>query len=359
VIFKAGNAAGSVLHACLRLLLYLILTVRMVAIQAAIEDRNGDVADLALYHSFETKGMKREDIASLLPVGLVILVREPFFKLGATGGHPTIRVDSPTDVRFLTHSDLMLRDIPESWKPRVGMTAEDYKAAGNAAYNKDHFEAAIRVFTFGLSIDPSASLLRLNRSWCHLKLGNPYCALSDARVVSEDQNLSLESRNKARYRMALAYYAMDRFSDALGLVDDGVSLKSFPEDFSQLRKKLLLRVKEQMHGEYDWLALDKQVRRKYDEVIDVADYVGPIAIARMPTKGGNRGVITTRPVVAGELLVSTLLQVVAIILISSAGTKKNTVSRKTLCICIAFRIPTGPAQVSSRRAHDGNGENIP
>jgi hypothetical protein len=95
----------------------------MVAIQTVIEDQNGDVADLALYHSFETKGMKREDIASLLPVGLVILVREPFFKPGATGGHPTIRVDSPTDVCFPTHSDLLLRDIPESWKPKDTMTA--------------------------------------------------------------------------------------------------------------------------------------------------------------------------------------------------------------------------------------------
>ena len=82
----------------------------MVAVQAAVEDQNGDVADLALYHCFETKGMSRSDISSLLPVGTVIFVREPWFKLGATGGYPTIRVDSPDDISFPTHKDLLLLD---------------------------------------------------------------------------------------------------------------------------------------------------------------------------------------------------------------------------------------------------------
>ncbi|QRV71990.1 hypothetical protein RhiJN_00004 [Ceratobasidium sp. AG-Ba] len=194
-------------------------SIRMVAIQAAVEDKNGDVADLALYNYFETKGMTRSDISSLLPVDTVIIIREPWFKLGATGGHPTIRVDSPKDISFPTHKELLELDIPSSWRPSESLTAEDYEQIGNKAHEKDRFEAAVRAYTSGLSIDPSASLLRLNRLWCHLKLGNYSHALEDARIVLEDQSLTPEHLAKARYRMALVYYAQDRFSDALAALE--------------------------------------------------------------------------------------------------------------------------------------------
>jgi hypothetical protein len=91
-----------------------------------------------------------------------------------------------------------------------------------------------------------------------LKLGNAYCALSDARAVSEDESLLLEHRNKARYRMALAYYTMDRFQTPK-IVDDGVSSKFFPTEINELRKKLKARMKERTHGEYDWFALEKTI----------------------------------------------------------------------------------------------------
>ncbi|KAG9088491.1 hypothetical protein FS749_002132 [Ceratobasidium sp. UAMH 11750] len=278
-------------------------SVRMVAIQAAIEDQNGDVADLALYHSFETKEMERDDIASLLPIGLVILIREPLFWLGTTGGNPTIRVDSPADVIFPTYNDPVLQRLPDAWKTLEYPDAQGYREAGNKAFNRGHLEVAIRAYTYGLALDPSASLCRSNRGWCHFKLGNFSSAFSDLRAASEDETLPADIRNKARYRMALVYYAMDRFTDAMEIVNDGVSAKLSPELFDALREKIESRLKEQAHGEYDWFGLHKQAGTNHAQMLDVADYIGPITVAEMPTRGGGRGVFTTRRVLAGELLI--------------------------------------------------------
>ncbi|KAG8726307.1 hypothetical protein FRC11_000405, partial [Ceratobasidium sp. 423] len=129
-------------------------------------------------------------------------------------------------------------------------------------------------------------------------------ALNDAIVASEDEAMTDTLRSKARYRMALAYYASDRFKDALVVLEEKTVAQFSPRDFSELEQKTRQRLIEQVQGDYDWFALSKIADQinGHRQVPDVADYVGPVRVAQMSAVGGGRGLVTTRDVFAGELL---------------------------------------------------------
>lgn len=44
----------------------------------------------------------------------------------------------------------------------------------------------------------------------------------------------------------------------------------------------------------------------WDKVYDLADWFGPIVVAEIPGRGGGRGIVTTRDVAPGELLIGRL-----------------------------------------------------
>ncbi|KDN35673.1 hypothetical protein RSAG8_11416, partial [Rhizoctonia solani AG-8 WAC10335] len=282
------------------------LTVRLVAIQVVVEDQEGSAVDLALYNCLETSGLDREGVREIIALGQAMLIREPWITRGRTGGNVTVRVDSPTDIIFLPPSHPLLEHYPESWKLGVKSDALGYKDLGNNAFKNGRFESAIQAYSNGLSIDPSASLLRLNRSLCYLKINKPSMALDDARIASEDEAMTDMLRSKARYRMALAYYALDRFTDALRILEDKTQIQFSPKDISDLEKKTRERLIEQGQGNYNWFALNKiadQIKG-HRQIPDVADYVGPVKVdIQISAISGGRGLVTTRDVLAGELLV--------------------------------------------------------
>ncbi|CAE6500610.1 unnamed protein product [Rhizoctonia solani] len=254
-------------------------TVRLVAIQVAVEDLGGNVVDLALYNCLEISGLDREGICNLIPMDQVLLIREP---------HP------------------LLEEYPETWKLGSEKDAQAYKDMGNYAFKNDRFESAIHAYSNGLSVDPTASLLRLNRSLCYLKVNKPSIALNDARVASKDETMTDTLRSKARYRMALAYYTLDRFVDALAILENKSQIRFSPKDFDELEKKSRQRLIEQEQGNYDWFSLSKIADEINGsrQILDVADFVGPVKVTQMRAVGGGRGLVTTRDVLAGELLVS-------------------------------------------------------
>ncbi|QRW22451.1 SET domain protein [Rhizoctonia solani] len=278
--------------------------VRLAAIQVAIEDEQGSVIDLAMYHCFETSGLDRQGVIELVPLGQALLIRQPWLTRGLTGGNVTIRVSSPSDLIFLPPSHPLLSNCPEAWKAGGGKDSQVYKDIGNHAFKNGRFESAIQAYSHGLLVDPTASVLRLNRSACYLSINKPSMALKDAQIASEDKSMKDALRSKAQYRMALAYYALDRFSEALSILERNNGYRFSPADFSELEKKIHERLVEQAQGSYKWLALSKMAKQinGHRQVTDVADYVGPVEVALMESKGGGRGLVTTREVLAGELL---------------------------------------------------------
>ncbi|KEP51013.1 SET domain protein [Rhizoctonia solani 123E] len=279
--------------------------VRLVAIQVMVEDLEGNVVDLALYNCLETAGLDRQGICELIPVGQTMLIREPWITRGRTGGHVTVRVDSPTDIIFLPPNHPELEQYPGAWKLGSENNAQNYKDMGNSAFKNGRFESAIHAYSCGLSVDPTASLLRLNRSICYLNINKPSMALKDACIASKDEALTDTLRSKARYRMALAYYALDQYTNALSILGDNNSSQFSPKDFAELEMKTRQRLIEQAQGGYNWFSLKKTAKQinGHRPTPDAADYVGPVKVVQMSTIGGGRGLVTTREVLAGEILI--------------------------------------------------------
>jgi hypothetical protein len=88
---------------------------------------------------------------SQLPIGTKISIREPYVKVGAGGGQPFVRVNSPTDIVVLEEDDPRCEGV--TWRYDGGLrriqankTAEDYKALGNTAFQrKDYYVSGVVV----------------------------------------------------------------------------------------------------------------------------------------------------------------------------------------------------------------------
>ncbi|BFZ64703.1 Hsp90 cochaperone [Saitoella coloradoensis] len=65
------------------------------------------------------------------------------------------------------------------------MSADEFKAQGNAAFAQKDFPTAIEFFTKGIEVDPSNHVLYSNRSACHASLRNYNAALEDANKCVE------------------------------------------------------------------------------------------------------------------------------------------------------------------------------
>jgi hypothetical protein len=112
---------------------------RMIAILVLVEDVHGDVALLQMY--------QQEDEASrpatnVVDKGSVLLVKEPFFKVTASGDY-SLRVDHLSDVITLNSNDAR---IPQSWRRSLlesGKSADSLKLEGNTYMGKGEYWRAI------------------------------------------------------------------------------------------------------------------------------------------------------------------------------------------------------------------------
>ena len=103
-----------------------------------VEDEAGSVVPFATYRQEAETVRSAENILSKESV---IIVKEPYFKLG-TNGQYVIRVDQPTDIVWLSDNDPRM---PAKWRVlRAGMTnaAEHWKKKGNDFVGRaKHYDA--------------------------------------------------------------------------------------------------------------------------------------------------------------------------------------------------------------------------
>jgi hypothetical protein len=62
------------------------------------------------------------------------------------------------------------------------------------------------------------------------------------------------------------------------------------------------RLKE-ADGNYDWVTMFRGSQDPFVQ-LDGAEFVGPVTAAQLPNRGGGRGLVATRDIKTGELLVS-------------------------------------------------------
>ncbi|KAF4455900.1 TPR domain [Fusarium albosuccineum] len=267
---------------------------RMTAIMAIVEDQMATAVLLQLYHQPVEAVVPAKEI---LTPDMVCILKEPFFKC-ATDGSYSLRVDHPSDFIWLNEGD---ERIPAKWAPSVIELNKDSKSIrmqGNDAVQGQQWAEAHRLYSSAIEAAQTSderNFAFLNRSLANLRLGRPEKALSDAFEGTDSQSPS----ERALFREARASYETGAFERCLEKLQELSG--SYPENkaASSELHRVKARLKEQQSGEYSFINMYKQAKMS-PPVIDCATFSRPVEIRQSPGRG--RGLFTTRPVSAGELL---------------------------------------------------------
>ncbi|KAI9339374.1 hypothetical protein BDR26DRAFT_803228, partial [Obelidium mucronatum] len=254
---------------------------------------------------------------TIFPVNTILAIKEPYVKLASEGGcNPLLRVDSPTDIVFLSSDDPVLKHVVWKWQgsfwksPMEEIKSVDsWKAVGNKLFAQQEYLQAMVVYSKGIKQNAessAAAVLFLNRSHTFFKLERFSSAFNDAtealtRIQRGDSEFPISFTMKAMYRQAASLYNLRRWSLAQAAFEK-VS-KMFPEcvEASQGLVNAAARLKEASTGSFDFVKLF-HASQKPSARLDVADFIGPVRVFSDLSKGGGRGLQTTRDVKAGEVL---------------------------------------------------------
>ena len=293
--------------------------VRMVAITSIVECPDGSAHRLSLYN-WEFHGSTPN---RALPVDSIIGLMCPYFKVSLDGG-TGLRVDDPEDLVFIPPTHPILNRVCKKWfsgtpgvvsqkkwkpkgKPRPPeaenttlapklKSSEDWRKEGNEFFAKSQFIEALRCYTESSMLDQFDALSWSNIAAVHLKLED-----WPAAIKASDQALERDPTNaKALLRKGKAYMQMERFRDALEVLEVLISSSELIPEAAEMRQACLRLRAQAESGKYDWnsLLLKTMVNSNTRFSVDtVADYKGPIEVLK-----GN-GVRAARDLAIGTLVV--------------------------------------------------------
>jgi tetratricopeptide (TPR) repeat protein len=281
----------------------------MVAVTFGVEDTNGWAQLISVYNFPGTQDANTKELDTIFPLFTILAIREPLARMGLASDHTNIRIDSPSDLVFLEPWDPLLSEVTwdsgEEQFPMTTRTTQEWKDVADAHFKSKEYFAAIVAYSYGLRRSPSMTVaLRLNRCLAHLRLENYPAALRDAQAALNFEEVSDADKVKALYRSGQAEYGAGNYDAARGWYRKCLELNPELADATKGIQSCDAREDECNKGSYNWKAVLDQVRRK-EAKVDVADFIGPVEIADMIHRGGERGVVASRDIKAGELLVST------------------------------------------------------
>jgi tetratricopeptide (TPR) repeat protein len=279
----------------------------MVCTAVGVEDPAGWAQLVSLYNYPGAYSADGPELDTLFPLNSVIAIREPCLKMALAASHSHIRVDSPTDLVLLEPGSPLLKNVRwttgERPLPVHTKTANEWKGVGDKHFRAQEFYGAIAGYSFALQRDPSLISVRLNRSLANLRVGRNTQAVEDARSVLTDEQLPSVDRIKALYRCAQAMYAEGKYAAAKKWYSKCISIDPTLADALNGIQRSDYRIKEQTSGVYDWHALFEQDMKSPSMKVDVAEFQGPIEKRSMSNRGGGRGIVASRTIMPGELLV--------------------------------------------------------
>ncbi|PSN75371.1 hypothetical protein BS50DRAFT_644252 [Corynespora cassiicola Philippines] len=208
----------------------------------------------------------------------------------------TIRVYHLSD---LVHIEEDSELLPEAWRRKSEETANQLKLRGNEAVKQKKWWTAINEYSRALRQNPTEEekvIIKRNRALAFIRTSQFDAALEDTGFPDFGEL----PNDKALYRAGEALYTLQRFKECADVV--GLLRSKFPDsrDAKPLEEKVKIRIKEQDTGVYDFAGMQKQAARTTPPLLDHATYIGPMEVKNTKKKG--RGMFTTRPVKAGELL---------------------------------------------------------
>lgn len=280
---------------------------RMVAIQSMIEDVDGVAYDMSIYNFPSTFDCKLEHLDVLFPVGSILAIREPTFKAPMQGDRPLVRVDSPTDISFVVPGSPLLNGV--TWRtgatiprsPALPATLDAWQQRGNDHFKASQWFLAAFAYSQGLAIQPDAAVLLLNRAEAYLRMHYYSGALCDAQRVLSTEGTPVAHVGKAVFRLAKAHYGRGEYAAAQ---DSFVRWKNAHADDRAADvwiERCRARQSERSTGNYDWPSLFRTAKQKIR--LDIASYTGAMEVRTMTQRGGGRGVVATKDLQVGDLLV--------------------------------------------------------
>ncbi|GAA5946983.1 hypothetical protein JCM10213_002922 [Rhodosporidiobolus nylandii] len=279
------------------------------------EDVTGRAEYVGIYH-FPVHGVKTgPDLDALFPLGQVLAIKEPTFKMNPSNTSALIRVDSPADVVFLSQNSPFLRDV--EWKTpnpaRLLPASFDHKARGNSYFRQAKYLLAVRAYAEGVDAAPSDEqklLLLLNRAQAHLLLRNFASARQEAfsvqALLADDVGAPPLTQVKAQFRLARALEGMRLFAAAKEAYHALCVIEPTSVEGKEGEKRIEEVLRTAKTGEFDFEAFE-QDRAEWAAGTfferAVGDFFGPIKVKKMAEREGGRGIVATRDIEAGELLV--------------------------------------------------------
>ncbi|BGP34113.1 hypothetical protein JCM10296v2_005928 [Rhodotorula toruloides] len=183
----------------------------------------------------------------------------------------------------------------------------DFCALGNRYFQQGDLEIVVKIYDGGLSrgVAPEVRLLlRHNRSQAHLRLANFASTYHDSSFVLKQLDEGVvgppHAKLKATVRLARAFEVMRHLTLALEQYKKALDLNAAANEAADGLERVERKIRESETGDYDWRKLEKIAET--ETRLDVGDFIGPIKRANMEGRGRGRGVVATRDIEAGELL---------------------------------------------------------
>lgn len=283
-----------------------------------VEDQDGRAESLCLYNTVHDVIETGRALDELYKLGQALVIREPTFVRAVKGPTITLRVDSPTDVTFLPLSASLLQEATwttESPSKHIEETVEWLRIQGNKAFSGGQHELAVRAYSAALALEPTPEerlVLALNRAAAYLRLRRYASGFRDASIVLAylEQGVAgpPAAQSKALMRRATALHYLRQWHRALE--DYSRLLELDPNQPTAVKNKAAVEtaIGHSKTGVYFWndikIAYDLAAETKSPplDLLPIGDFVGPIEVRKMPHRAGGRGVVATRDIKAGEVV---------------------------------------------------------
>jgi len=279
----------------------IVPTIKMNAIQILLEDQNcveNEIIIVSLYnYILPQKNKLSVELDQVFPVGTVIAVKEPYFKVSVSGSF-IISIEDPEDLEFIedpNHPHLTNNNWKQSIISKLPKDIDGWRVQGNDSYNKQNYEQALRYYNGGLTIDPKHSILSLNKMAVLAQLKRYHecipIGLSLLPVLVENEKLYA--------RLGKSYYYVGLYEKSIEIYQKLLHFQPKCDEAITFIGKCKDRLIERDQGIYNCKKIkDEYIKTKQ---VECAEYIGPIKITSIEGKG--RGIILTKDIPAGTLLI--------------------------------------------------------
>lgn len=269
-------------------------------------------------------------LKELFPIGTIYAVREPHYRIwpGDKNTILNIHCDSPTDLVRLEPDNVLLRGTSwynPSYASEAGLHTREFRLEGNAFYQDKSYLLAEMQYSKGILHSTSIStltLLYLNRAAVNITLERFNSAFEDSVIVLElldsigtrsFPGIDRECKSKALYRRSLALERMELIDEAHSSYEETVRWMQITSGPSvEGVKRCARKIQQTESGNFDLDNLFVKARTpRRDPRLEVGRYQGSIAVRELPHRGGGRGMVATKDIKAGELLLVEKAYVIA------------------------------------------------